>query len=737
MKKLLFLFSLFLLLWSNTKSQVGNFEEVGFWARPEPVYSIEVDSNKSYIGRGNYFEIINIENPTNPFLISSYELPARIKKISLIQIQTNQYAVVQCNSNGLYILNISDPNNIATVFIQLFSTIKDFVISNDDSLIYAIASDKLVLINIEDIQNPTVTTLLNIHGYYIQNYSKYIIIGNSSIDIYNTETLSVNSNPISSYQPICSGLGSCNVTSNFFTLYTGYIYLSCDISGETLGIPYSYSEIQVIDITQIETPTLVIQYGSSWKDAVISNNIAYVISGDKFKIIDLTNYSILAIYDDFETAQQIKVGNDIVYIAADFGGLQIVDVTSVTTPFLKGRYEIPQNFLPADDIVVVDENCYMIDLQYNSTNGGIRILDVSDRMNPKQKGSAEIKELGYTEARILYHNEHLYAFSKNNFYVFNVLADDNPYQVDSIHFSGNILDQKIFDNKLYLLTDIAPRFSIWSLDIPQNPSLIDSVEVISNARNLDIDYENSLAVISNNSQVQFLSLLDTPEIIFTETIASNIRDIILNYPVLSVVDANINGLMNYTINIIEHTIIQNGSFESSSEMYADIIKAKNNYYFLHDNVVGIYVIDNSDIDTPVNIATYSKYDTRAFCVDDSNYIFVTQPVNGMYILRNNLITGVSTQNNLMQIPVHLSLSQNYPNPFNPTTTIKYTIPYAELVNIKIYNILGEEVRSLLNDYKQAGTYEIKFDSENLVSGIYYYILTFGGYSTAKKMVLLR
>ena len=93
-------------------------------------------------------------------------------------------------------------------------------------------------------------------------------------------------------------------------------------------------------------------------------------------------------------------------------------------------------------------------------------------------------------------------------------------------------------------------------------------------------------------------------------------------------------------------------------------------------------------------------------------------------------------------PHTIYLSQNYPNPFNPITKIRYTIPDAvkshnELVKLKVYDILGNEVVTLVNEEKPAGSYEVEFSGENLTSGVYFYKLQAGSYVETKKMVLLK
>ena len=88
-------------------------------------------------------------------------------------------------------------------------------------------------------------------------------------------------------------------------------------------------------------------------------------------------------------------------------------------------------------------------------------------------------------------------------------------------------------------------------------------------------------------------------------------------------------------------------------------------------------------------------------------------------------------------PTNFKLYDNYPNPFNPSTSIRYSIPEGSFTSIKIYNSLGSEVATLVNETKSAGTYEVEFNASNLSSGIYYYTLQVGSFSETKKMILMK
>ena len=122
-------------------------------------------------------------------------------------------------------------------------------------------------------------------------------------------------------------------------------------------------------------------------------------------------------------------------------------------------------------------------------------------------------------------------------------------------------------------------------------------------------------------------------------------------------------------------------------------------------------------------------------------IFIENPDGFIeHLLANEVFvyySAVSSVNDEKSSAEGYELSQNYPNPFNPITTIKYSISNPGYVTLKVYDILGKEVTTLVNEEKQAGIYKVEFDASNLASGIYIYTLTADNYSDSKKLILLK
>ncbi len=98
---------------------------------------------------------------------------------------------------------------------------------------------------------------------------------------------------------------------------------------------------------------------------------------------------------------------------------------------------------------------------------------------------------------------------------------------------------------------------------------------------------------------------------------------------------------------------------------------------------------------------------------------------------------VSVEQTSDQMPAEFKLSQNYPNPFNPSTIIKFAIPQSEFVTMKVYDVLGREVSTIVNQNLTAGSYEVNFDASDLAAGMYIYQIKAGNFVSAKKMMLLK
>ena len=127
-----------------------------------------------------------------------------------------------------------------------------------------------------------------------------------------------------------------------------------------------------------------------------------------------------------------------------------------------------------------------------------------------------------------------------------------------------------------------------------------------------------------------------------------------------------------------------------------------------------------------------------------NSVFFIDSLNGWAVGEGGTILqttngGVSyiEEEKFDEVPIEFLLSQNYPNPFNPSTRIKYSVPQVSQVQIKVFDVLGNEIEILVNEEKPTGTYELNWYAENLPSGVYFYQLKAGDFIQTRKMVLMK
>jgi len=145
-----------------------------------------------------------------------------------------------------------------------------------------------------------------------------------------------------------------------------------------------------------------------------------------------------------------------------------------------------------------------------------------------------------------------------------------------------------------------------------------------------------------------------------------------------------------------------------------------------------------------NWRTIGFVNGKGTTTESTDYIFIDEPLeSGLYTYRLKQIDYNGDFKYSDEVDVNFifaddfRLSQNYPNPFNPTTTIEYQIPKSSFVTIKVYDALGKEVVTLINEEKPAGVHEVEFEPKDLTSGLYLYKISVGGFEQTGKMLLLK
>ncbi|MDG6999814.1 MAG: T9SS type A sorting domain-containing protein, partial [Nitrososphaerota archaeon] len=143
-------------------------------------------------------------------------------------------------------------------------------------------------------------------------------------------------------------------------------------------------------------------------------------------------------------------------------------------------------------------------------------------------------------------------------------------------------------------------------------------------------------------------------------------------------------------------------------------------------------IADTNLQLPTALAAYTKYYWRVAALNSafsSSYSMMDSFTTGTGIL------GIIDQSS--EIARGFVLFQNYPNPFNPSTIIEYNLPKPQMVTLKVFDILGQGIATLVNKQMEPGFYRATFDGGGLASGVYFYVLRAGDFKSTRKMVLLR
>jgi hypothetical protein len=163
-----------------------------------------------------------------------------------------------------------------------------------------------------------------------------------------------------------------------------------------------------------------------------------------------------------------------------------------------------------------------------------------------------------------------------------------------------------------------------------------------------------------------------------------------------------------------------------------VVDNKALYYSTNNGTNWLKIVDN--IDTSTN-----SYDWTIPNTPSQNCLVAVQLKSTLAFIKNPLVFTISAVSGVETSPKPLSfcMQQNYPNPFNPSTSVKYQIPEKGFVNLKVYDLIGKELATLVNETKNAGFYEVHFDASELPSGIYIYQIRSNNFISTKKMMLIK
>ncbi len=395
-----------------------------------------------------------------------------------------------------------------------------------------------------------------------------------------------------------------------------------------------------------------------------------------------------------ESFTDLTVNNEILYMVNGYK-LQVQDVSTPTLPELigQGNFNLGgPEWIPK--IVVLEDFAYI--LNYDE----IVIVDISNPALPVQK---TVYNEGGTHITLANHYAYIVGGRPKSagLKILDISDPDSVTQIGSLYPEGTITFYWIAVQGNYAYLAEHNGLRIVDISTPANPKEIKYLR-----HSEGYDHVFTLAVEGN-----YVYVLITAELL--------LRILDISSP------AEPKLIANYQLS---DDLFECGAIHHCALKYP--------YLYLSGNSYDLLMLDVSDPSLPVAVEKFRMKAYPGSVIVQDDLIFVEGGDSSLYLMRNQLLTMIDHDRQI-NIPETFSVAQNYPNPFNSTTAIKFSLPNPEKIKIEIFNTLGQQVMTLLNEIVPAGNHEIHFDANGLSSGIYIYSITTSSNNIMKKMILIR
>jgi hypothetical protein len=712
---LTFLFSSILL------SQGKSFSQKGRWANGISNCVI-VHGDVAYTGNGAYVSLIDVSAPEAPTEISRVLLPSTVQGLFV----NESYAYVADGFSGAVIVDISDQNNPSIVGSFETENYCFNIFAEGDLMFLANGDNGLQIVDISNPANPFEISSLDYTAndvFVVDNYM-YLAHDYRGILIYDISTPA---------NPLLTGMFTENTLGYDVWVEGNYAYL-----GDSNGLI-------IIDISDKTNPVekSSVQIRRSTQDIFFNGGIVYLASqANGLNVIDATNPESPALLSNFDTdgySEGVWQSGDNAFVADGYSGLKIITAAESGAPVLSGSFSTAGRIIRT---VIKDNYIFAADV-----NNGLHIL----KMNGKTEivRIAEFNPIGdwingnYASCLDVDNN---YAYLGTNFGLYIIDISDPYNPVQSGFYETSLIGDIIVSGNYAYLAHPYDGFDILDISDPGNPEQTGDIPGFANALALQGDY---VYVVDANG----LNVIDVSDVYNPE--AKNYLEFGNSFGYDVFVKENYAYIIGNNLSIVNIEDYNNLEIVGQVlvNLFSSSIFVSGNDAYVTDN--GNYLSEPGGLRTfnvsnPANPFEISFWETGGACNNlfvDGTEIYLADGDDGVYILNNDSPTGIENETQ----PTGFYLGQNYPNPFskgtsgNSTTTIEYSVPVGDAnfasptpnVTLKVYDILGREVATLVNKKQTPGNYVVYFNASSLSSGIYYYKISIENFIQTKKMILLK
>jgi len=729
-----------------------------------PAYCVVAQDSYTYVSAGGALLIYDCVDPDNSILVGSVHLGDRTSSSMIKNLYAkDNYIYVANEFEGLWIIDVTDPANpfkasqvdlpglAMSVFVQ-----DNFAYVATGTNIQPYTDGGLWAIDVSDPFNPEITGSNTAIGFSAgisveDDYAYTCSPFTSSINIVN---ISNPSNP--------------EFIENYILPGAGYTF-NIQVQDEIAYVTGDVAGLFIVDVSDPELPTMLNNYiPPNWGmfdqalDVVVSEGIMYLAGFSNIYIADVFDPSNPMHLEAYAVGEgfyhtSVAISGSALFVATQNTGLYTLDVSDPGSPMISDH-----NMTGASctDVIVNDNYAYA-----SQTFNGTRIIDLSNINEPTEVASYAVWP-DVTSYSSCFNNDKLYVSGYST--PAHVLDATNPLDLTEIANwpDYTTFNTQIIDNLLYATTG-NNLFYILDITDPANPAITGSytstyVTDLVLTYGLKVkDYDDkryafvtvfcfSFTGGTEYGGVVILDVTDPTNLIEVSNIPS-IRpydvDIEGNYLYISEsgVSADIPGgikVVDITdpLNPIEH-----GSWSLPEAKAYDIVVYENLVY-LAASYAGLRVIDVANPDNPTEVGYYdpeSNMSARGITIKESGgdfpYVLVAASNDGLWIFQYVEPVGIEN-NNANTVEADMGLT-SYPNPFSTTTTISYNLSEASKTVLNIYNIQGQLVKTMVDEYQKCGKHSIIWNGndkngKSAANGTYLYKLQTGATSVTKKLLLL-
>jgi len=678
-----------------------------------------------YYGLGNKVQIVSYSNPATPVKVSSVIVSDVVEDLVRTSIGSNQY-IVASGGNFMWLVNVQNPTTpslVSTVTVTSSSTCEGIATSGSYAYVAAGGAGFKVY-NIATPATPTLVSSIDSLAYcesvVISGQYAYIAAGSRShiVDITNPAA--------PKYVGRIAAYGGYH---QYLNVRSGYAYV-CNFD----------AGLAVVNIANPAAPVNVVALPTGFRTAriVFDGNYGYVAVGDTGMVVyNLTNPAAPTVASKIKTQGRAA---SVYYGAVTIGGNPTGHI------FVSNRNPAPgvsainvanpaapttSSFLAA--LAAPTGTAYTpfylngkVFVAYGTA--GLRIIDVSVPANATLLSTANLG--GDSRAVVASGNYAYVAARDSGVYVVDVTNPALPKKIKTIK-TARARGIAIAGTKVYVA---ASDSGMGVIDIT-NPAAASLIKYTGKAV-----YGENVAAIGNTAgltdygAITFYDVTNPAAPVKKGTTAkfkTGNEGFAISGNFAYVPDGD--SLKAFNITNLSAPTLTSKIF-TGGYGYTAFIDGK--YCYVASEGTGVRAIN---ITNPASLKEDGFYDgvpqSRGVTAYNG-YVYVAEKTDGLAIYSNDLVVSIEDEEN---IPAAFALEQNYPNPFNPETNIRYKLSMAGKVSLKVFDLLGKEVATLINEFQQAGSYKVKLSAQNykLASGVYFYTLSAGNFVQTKKMMYLK